>query len=200
MYTTQALIRGNFRASTHSDSRTNFPESKARKRILTHCLTPLWLDLFRQWVETLLNRQTDSYLEKMGNSGCFELYTTSRRKAWVNAVRKSISKGKPCFLCVRNKLFYQVKANVYRSGAPLAGKTSDKSLCSTFYGCVAEVVCEKKKRILTKNGLYPAEATGGTAPRGPAAGGSTGRPEEKMPRELRFKPGIKLACCCAEEE
>lgn len=61
------------------------------------------------------------------------------------------------------------------------------------------VVCGEKKSKLTKNGLYPAGVTGGTAPRGPAAGGSTGRPEEKMPRALRFKPGIKLACCCAEE-
>lgn len=54
----------------------------------------------------------------------------------------------------------------------------------------------KKERVLTKNGLYPAGATGVTAPRGPAAGGSTGRPEEKMPRAFRFKPGIRLACCC----
>lgn len=54
---------------------------------------------------------------------------------------------------------------------------------------------QRKQRILTKNGLYPAGATAGTALRGPAAGGSTGRPEEKMPRAFRFKPGIKLACC-----
>lgn len=56
----------------------------------------------------------------------------------------------------------------------------------------------KKKKALTKNGLYPAGDTEGTAPRGPAAGGSTGRPEEKMPRAFRFKPGIRFDCCCEE--
>lgn len=67
---------------------------------------------------------------------------------------------------------------------------------STCFGCMLR----KKTRVLTKKGLYPAGDTGGTAPRGPAVGGSTGRPDEKMPRAFRFKPGIKLPCCCGEEE
>lgn len=35
----------------------------------------------------------------------------------------------------------------------------------------------------------------GGAPRGPAGGGSTDSPVEKMPSALRFNPGIRLACC-----
>lgn len=67
-----------------------------------------------------------------------------------------------------------------------------------MFFCVFHCVQTQYQRTckLTKNGGYPAGATGGIAPRGPAAGGSTGNPEEKMPRAFRFKPGIKLACCC----
>jgi len=36
---------------------------------------------------------------------------------------------------------------------------------------------------------------GGT-PLGPAAGGNTDRPVEKMPSALRLNPGIRLVCCC----
>lgn len=62
---------------------------------------------------------------------------------------------------------------------------------------VSEAAVESIERsILTKNGLYPCGVTLCTALHGPAAGGSTGRPEEKIPRAFRFKPGIRLACCC----
>lgn len=44
-------------------------------------------------------------------------------------------------------------------------------------------------------GLYPA-AGAGAAPRVAAIGGRTDRPVEKMPRAFRFRPGIKLPCCC----
>lgn len=66
--------------------------------------------------------------------------------------------------------------------------------------CTGTTRFKQKANRLTKNGLYPAGDTEGTAPRGPAAGGSTGRPEEKMPRAFRFKPGIRFDCCCEEEE
>lgn len=35
--------------------------------------------------------------------------------------------------------------------------------------------------------------------RGPAAGGSTGRVEEKIPSAFRFRPGMRLVCCWGEE-
>lgn len=53
--------------------------------------------------------------------------------------------------------------------------------------------------IRTKKGLYPAGPTGGMVLRGPAAGDSTGRLEEKIPRAFRFRPGMRLVCCWGEE-
>lgn len=120
--------------------------------------------------------------------------------------------GEPGLPCVGSKWLYQVKTNLCWSCAWLrwASKTDSgivivKEAIFIFFSAPFMVVCrgslfKQKNSILTKNGLYPAGATGGTAPRGPAAGGSTGRPEEKMPRAFRFKPGIRLACCYAEEE
>lgn len=158
-------------------------------------------------METLFYRQTDSSLEKMGEFWLFQtVYNimqedlSQHRVVFLKALQ-----GKPGLPCVGNKLLYQVKTNPCRGRASLrwAGKTSSgkASLEEAYSKCLffhrISWLCEEVK--LTKNGLYPAVATGGTAPRGPAAGGSTGRPEEKMPRAFRFKPGIRLACCCAKK-
>lgn len=61
-----SFFGGNFRVETRSESHTECLDYEARTCILTHCLTPLWLALVRQWVETLFYWQTDSSLEKMG--------------------------------------------------------------------------------------------------------------------------------------
>lgn len=68
-------------------------------------------------------------------------------------------------------------------------------MCETHAGRMRSRV---RRSIRTKKGLYPDGPTGGMVLRGPEAGGSTGREEEKIPRAFRFKPGIRLLCCWGE--
>lgn len=161
--------------------------------------------LVRQWVETLFYRQTDSSLEKMGEFWLFQtVYNIMQEDLSQHCVVFSKSTSGATWFNHVLETNCSIKSKLIPAGTvhSRAGRVKPtvvlkeaflKSFCSTFYGCVQRL---KKERILTKNGLYPAGATGGTAPRGPAAGGSTGRPEEKMPKAFRFKPGIRLACCC----
>lgn len=153
------------------------------------CFTDELTHLWRRW----------------GNFGCFKLCTTSCRKTWVNTVLFFFKapQGEPGLPCVGMCWLYQVKTKPCRMcGSPRETNISKVILKEAFFYLFIfhPTICGCVKSVLTKNGLYPAGATAGTAPRGPAAGGSTGSPEEKIPRAFRFKPGIRLACCCGEEK
>lgn len=168
------------------------------------CFTDRLTHLWRRW----------------GNSGCFKLCTKSCRKTWVNTVvyfKNALQRSLVyqvleinCFIksifimhlmWVNQQRQSHAQRSIFKNNLffPFMAMRSG-SLWEKGRGDQKTLPPQRKQRILTKNGLYPAGATAGTALRGPAAGGSTGRPEEKMPRAFRFKPGIKLACCWADKK
>lgn len=99
----ELLLRGNFRASTHHESHVKCLNHQACKHILTHCLTPLWLDLIRQWVETLFYRVTDSSGEDGGIllvSNCVQPRAQRSESTWKKGKKKNTSRETWwCVLC-----------------------------------------------------------------------------------------------------
>lgn len=132
----ELLLRGNFRASTHCESHVKCLNHQACKHILTHCLTALWLDLIRQWVETLFYRVTDSSGEDGGIllvSNCVQ----RSESTWWGKKKKKTLQGEPGAPCVGNKLLYRVKTNPYWSRASVSwvcktnsGKTKFHFFCT----------------------------------------------------------------------
>lgn len=167
-----------------SDARAHPAEEKKKKTVKTEEWGGIQV-LNSQWITSSAEDARNRIL-----THCLTHTLTAGRKEWRLCFKErlthlDVSEG----ICLFQTVYRRTWVNTWRRNpsSPPPNPAPKASAGTTRF-----------KQTLTKNGLYPAGDTGGTAPRGPAAGGSTGRPEEKMPRAFRFKPGIRFDCCCQE--